>query len=235
MTNRTESTPTNPTTNRSAIGRRVGIGAIALAAMVGVPAGVVMMNQSGAGSNDEQASIRTVAAVEASARDFNVDNVHSSVIFRVKHLGVTHFFGRFNTVSGTYRLDMENPANSAIDITIDVNSVDSNNAGRDRHLKSPDFFNAPQFPNATFKATGFERAGDDTLRVTGDLTIRGTTRSVTLDVQHTGEGDRGGNFGYRGGFYAETTINRQDFGVSYLPEGLSNEVKLIISIQGIAR
>lgn len=211
--------------------------ALAAVGLTAVPAAVLVATNGSnapAAATPEAPAITTVAQSN-NARTFNIDAVHSSAHFSIVHLGVTNFIGRFNTISGSYRLDFDNPDNSMIDITIDVNSVDTNNGARDRHLKGPDFFNAPQYPNATFKGTAFEATGDDTMRVTGDLTIRGTTRSISFDLQHTGEGDRGGNFGYRAGFYAEPVIQRQAFGVSYMPDGLSNDVKLMISIQGIGQ
>lgn len=175
-----------------------------------------------------------LADASLNADGFTTDNGHSTVLFRVKHLGVTNFYGRFNNLSGTFNLDRDNPSNSHLSFEIDTASVDTNSEGRDRHLKGPDFFNVAQFPTATFSSTSVS-AGDNEgeFEVTGDLTIRGTTKPVTMTVVHTGEGDRGPRFGYRAGFETSLTISRSDFGVSYLPEGLGDDVKLIVSVQGI--
>ena len=104
------------------------------------------------------------------ADTFKIDPVESSVVFSVMYLGVTNFYGRFNDVTGTVVLDKADPSKSSVDLTIPVESVDTNNEKRDQHLKSPDFFNAKQFPVMTFKSKKVEWSGD-TYNVTGDFTL----------------------------------------------------------------
>ncbi len=172
------------------------------------------------------------AAPTASAEAFAVDAVHSSVLFRVKHNNVSNFYGRFNKFSGSFLINLENPESSNIDVTIDVDSIDTANQGRDRHLKNDDFFSATQFPTATFKSKSFKKTGDKTLEVTGDLTIRGVTKPITATLEHTGAGQGRGGVAVEG-FEAKFTFNRGDFGVNYmLDKGLSNEVAMIVSLQG---
>ncbi|MGP1272799.1 MAG: YceI family protein [Phycisphaerales bacterium] len=148
------------------------------------------------------------------AGTFDVDAVHSSVVFKVGYMGVANFYGRFNEVEGTYSIDLENPSNSELDVTIPAESIDSNSEGRDRHLRGADFFSTKEFPTIRFVGNEFEAAGENTLRVTGDLTLRGVTQPVTVDLQWLGErpDPRGG---VRSGFEAVFTIDRSDFGVSY--------------------
>jgi len=159
---------------------------------------------------------------------FAIDSMHTSVLFKANHLGIANFYGRFNTVSGTFNLG----DGGSIDVTIDVNSVDSNSADRDKHLKGADFFNASQFPTATFKSTSIVGEGDE-FEVTGDLTIRGTTKEIEFALIKTGEGDRGERFGYRAGWETELVINRMDYGISYMPDALGKDVTLILAIEGI--
>lgn len=194
---------------------RIKILAVSVVASTAVATG--LMAASGAGA--------TTTAAEGEI--FSIDSTHSSILFKVSHLGITPFYGRFNTVKGTFSLD----DGGSIDVIIDVNSVDTNDAKRDKHLKSADFFNAAQFATATFKSTSIEGEGDE-LEVTGDLTIRGTTKEVTFTLTKTGEGDRGERFGYRAGWEAMIVVNRHDFGVSYMPGGLGDDVTLILAIEG---
>lgn len=164
------------------------------------------------------------------AATFEIDAVHSSIVFRVSHLGVGMQWGRFNDPAGTFTYDGEN---LSFDITLDVNKVDTANAKRDDHLRGPDFFNTREFPTATFKTTGSKKIADNQYEVTGDLTIRGVTKPVTVVFNKIGEGERRGNF--LAGFEGELTINRLEYGVNYAPDGLGQDVKLIIAVEGIRR
>ena len=170
----------------------------------------------------------------ASADVYDVDGLHSSVIFRVSYMGVSNFYGRFNEVTGTYALDYADPSNSSIDITIPTESIDTANEGRDNHLRGADFFSAKEFPAIRFVGTSFDGVDDDTIRVTGDLTVRGVTESVTVDIDWVGERSdpRGG---YRSGIDATMVINRSDFGVNYGVDigVLGDETAIMIGITGM--
>lgn len=170
------------------------------------------------------------ALVEDSA--FSVDPVHSSVVFRVKHNGVAYFYGRFDEVTGSFHLDKDDPSKSTIDIKVATEKVNTNNAGRDKHLRGNDFFSASEFPEITFKGKSFKKSGDSTFDVTGDLTIRGVTKVITVPVEHTGEG-KGMRGGTVAGLETKFTINRGDYGVSYMiGPALADEVTLMVGLEG---
>ena len=165
------------------------------------------------------------------AETFEIDGSHTSVLFRIKHLGVSFFYGRFTDVSGSVVLD-DDPANCSMNIVIKSDSINTDSEKRDAHLKSPDFFNARQFPEITFKSTSIKAAGENQLEVTGDLTLHGVTKPITVTVDRTGSGsDPWG--GYRTGLETTITIKRSDYGMKFMLKGLSDEVKLMISIEGI--
>jgi polyisoprenoid-binding protein YceI len=145
---------------------------------------------------------------------WNIDTVHSTIGFTVRHLMVSKVHGLFSKWNGSFAFDEENPAKSSVDVTIDVASVDTREPQRDAHLRSADFFDAASFPHITFKSTAVERAGDDRYKVSGDLTIRGVTKSVVLDVEFAGRQTHP-QMGERAGFSARTSINRKDYGVSF--------------------
>lgn len=176
----------------------------------------------------------TPAAAPAATADgaFAVDAVHSSVFFKIKHMNVANFYGRFNKVSGSFLLNKESPESSSLELTIDTTSVDSNNKGRDDHLKGNDFFAVKEFPTSTFKSTAVKKTGEGVYEVTGDLTLRGTTKPVTAIVTDTGSaaGRKGGTVA---GMEAVVTIKRSEFGVSFMSgAGLSEEVTLTVSLEG---
>jgi polyisoprenoid-binding protein YceI len=172
----------------------------------------------------------------ASGQDrFVVDPAHSTVLFRIKHLNTSYAYGRFNDVSGQFAIDKNAPAGGMLELTVKTASVDTANADRDKHLRSPDFFNVKQFPTATFKSTGI-RPGQEpnTLNVAGDLTINGVTKPVNVAAELTGEGPSPFK-DYRQGLEIRVRINRNDYGVQFLPQGLGEEVILIVSLEGIRK
>ncbi|MCH7752171.1 MAG: YceI family protein [Planctomycetes bacterium] len=170
-----------------------------------------------------------------SAETYVIDGAHTSIIFGVSHFGYSYTYGRFNKVSGGYVLDRENPAASQFQLTISAASLDTNNPKRDQHLKSPDFFNVKQFPVISFQSTtiAIEQSKKGPIyNVTGDLTIHGVTRQVTLPLQKLGEGNGpGGKF--RTGFHCETSLNRSEFGMTHMIPKVGNEIALTISFEGI--
>lgn len=169
---------------------------------------------------------------------WNIDTLHSNVDFIVRHMMVTNVRGTFNDVSGTIEFDPENPAATAVDVSISVASVNTGAADRDNHLRSADFFDVENFPAMTFKSTNVEITGDTTATMTGDLTIRDVTRPVTLQVEYLGTGKS--PFGdVRAGFEATGKINREDFGLTWnqaLETGgvlVGQDVKLQLAVQGV--
>ncbi len=151
----------------------------------------------------------------AAAAAYDIDSAHSSATFKVKHLAISTVSGGFGKVSGKMTWDPADPAKSSVEATIDAASIDTKHGGRDEHLKSPDFFDVASHPTITFKSTKVEKASEGQLRVTGDLTIRGVTKPVVLDVEGPVAPikDPWGNT--KTGATATTKINRQDFGVSW--------------------
>ncbi|MCS7066724.1 MAG: YceI family protein [Fimbriimonadales bacterium] len=165
--------------------------------------------------------------------NYQVDPVHSFVIFRVKHMNTAYAYGRFNSFSGTIAVDEKNPANSSVEFEIDANSVDTGNDRRDDHLRSPDFFNTRQHPKISFKSTSVRKLNDTTFEVKGNLTMRGITRPLTVRVTYVGKGrnPRGQEII---GFETTFTIKRSEFGVNYgLNGGLADDVRVTIAIEAI--
>jgi polyisoprenoid-binding protein YceI len=169
------------------------------------------------------------------ATTWNIDNSHTLAEFSVRHLMISTVKGRFGEVSGKVVADDADPSRAQIEATINVASIDTREAQRDAHLRSADFFDAENFPTLTFRSTRIEKAGDD-FKVTGDLTIRGTTREVVLDV--TSEGrvkDPWG--GERAGYSAKTKIKRSDFGLTWnmaLETGgvvVGDEIKIALEVE----
>lgn len=170
---------------------------------------------------------------------WDIDTAHSTIEFTAKHMMVTNVKGRFNSFSGDAHLDEQNPANSKVDVTIDLASLTTGNEGRDNHLRSADFFDVEHYPTATFRSTKVEQRGEDRLRVIGDLTIRGVTKPVTLDVTVEGKfKDMQGKDRY--GFTATTSFSRKEFGLEWnvaLESGgwlVSDKITIAIDAQVIA-
>lgn len=168
------------------------------------------------------------------AATYEVDGVHSSVVFKIKHAGATWFYGTFETVSGSLSLDEADPSKSKVEVEIDAASVDSNNVKRDGHLESPDFLSAKEFPSIEFQSTSVKKSGEGSFEVTGDLTFRGVTKSITVPVTHVGKGQMQGK--QVAGYEASFSIERSDFGSTYgLDEGaLGDEVFLTLSLEVVA-
>ncbi len=145
---------------------------------------------------------------------WSIDPAHSVVGFSVRHMMVSRVRGRFGKFEGTFNLDEEHPERSSVEFTVYVDSIDTGVPARDEHLRSADFFDAANFPTITFRSTAVKRVGPNAYRVKGDLTIRGTTRPVELEVTDEGRNkDPWGNL--RWGFSARTAINRKDFGLTW--------------------
>ena len=144
---------------------------------------------------------------------WEIDAVHSSVGFSVRHLMVSTVRGYFTVMRGQLHIDEQEPEQSWVEAEVDAASVDTRNAQRDAHLRSGDFFDVEPYPLITFKSTRVERVGDQEFTVTGDLTMHGVTRSVTFDGEYGGQSNIMGR--QRAGLSARTKINRKDFGLTY--------------------
>ena len=145
-------------------------------------------------------------------------------------MGVTDFYGAFKQVSGTVSLDAADPAKSSVELTIPVESVDTRNEKRDQHLKSPDFFNAAQFPTITFKSTKVEANGG-IYKVTGDLTLHGVTKPLTVEFKKGGE-SKGQKGEVKTGGETHFAIKRSDFDMKFMAGPLGDDVNIILSLEG---
>lgn len=175
----------------------------------------------------------------ATKTTWNIDPTHSEIQFKVKHLVISTVTGHFRQFEGTVITDGDDFNTAAIQFSADVASVDTNQAQRDEHLRSGDFFDVEQFPKMTFVSTNIAKTGEDGYTVTGDLTIKGTTKSVTLAAEYGGSmTDFYGN--YKSGFEVTGKINRKEFGLTWgaVTEAggvvVGDDVKLAFNIQ-IAR
>lgn len=168
-------------------------------------------------------------APAARAADYTVDAIHSGVNFKISHLGLAWVPGRFNDFSGSFTVDPD-PAKCSFTLSIKTESVDTNNQKRDEHIKSPDFFNAKQFPTISFKSTAV-KAVENGYQVTGDLTLHGTTKPITFNLigGRTAEFPKGVQ---RIGFSTELVLKRADFGIDKFKEALGEEVYVSISFEG---
>lgn len=172
------------------------------------------------------------------ASTWNIDPSHSAIHFSVRHMVVSKTRGRFTKWSGEVSFDPENPKASSVQVNIEPASVDTADAQRDGHLRSADFFDVEKFPQATFRSTKVEGAGDDKYRVTGDLTLHGVTRPVVFEALHEGTGkDPWG--GERAGFSASLSIDRREFGLQWnkaLETGgvlVGDKVELTLEVEAV--
>jgi polyisoprenoid-binding protein YceI len=171
---------------------------------------------------------------------WELDPAHTVVEFSAKHMMITTVKGRFTDVTGVIHADEADRSHSSVEATIKTASIDTRTEGRDQHLRSADFLDVENHPDITFKSTREEPVDAEHFHVTGDLTIRGTTRPVTLKATFEGRGkDPWG--GERAGFSATTKIDRRDFGLTWnqaLETGgvlVSNEIKISIDVQAVKK
>jgi len=181
------------------------------------------------------AAALAAASPALAAETYQFDKSHTTVGFQVRHI-FTMLGGKFQDFSGTIKVDRAKPEASSVEFTIQAATIFTNDPKRDEHLKSPDFFDVPTHPTITFKSTSMKANGKDGWLVTGDLTMRGVTKQVTLPVTFLGEGkDPWGN--EKMGFETSTTLNRKDYGINWnkaLDQGgvlVGDEVKVQISIE----
>ncbi len=172
-----------------------------------------------------------LASASAWADSYKLDTVHSSVIFSNHHMNAGYVYGRFNTIDGTMVLD-DNAAKCSFDVTVKAASIDTANQKRDDHLKGPDFFNVEQFPTITFKSTKVAAGKEaNTLDVTGDLTLHGVTKTITITMTKTGVGGMGKEV--RAGAEASFTVKRTDYGMNKMVGPSGDEVRLIVALEGV--
>lgn len=199
----------------------------------GITASIIILGTLSAGLTASPRAA-TPAPQSTAADPMKVDPAHSGISFRVTHLGVSYIMGRFNTFEGSFTLDPDDLEACSITATAKAASIDTNAGNRDRHLKGPDFFDSQNQPDVTFKSTKWEKgATANHYRVTGDLTLLGRTKSITIDLEHMGT-KTAPRFGKRTGLYSQFTIDRSDFGMKYGLDGgmVSDKVQLTVAFEG---
>ncbi|MEC8559511.1 MAG: YceI family protein [Planctomycetota bacterium] len=183
--------------------------------------GLLMAGGLVAASAVDGPSVQEQEAASSSPDAWSVDTVHSCAMFRVRHMGAGYFWGRFNDIAGTIDFDPDRPESLAMDISIDVESVDSGHPGLDKHLKSPDFFDVKEFPLMTFKSERVKQKPTDRRAdspamawdVTGQITMCGKSMELTAEVVYWGAANLGR--GDRAGFETTFSIKRSEFGINY--------------------
>ena len=165
---------------------------------------------------------------------YEIDTVHSMIIFRAKHNGVSYNYGRFNEFSGEIVISVDAVTERTVEFEVKAASIDTGNKKRDQHLRGSDFFSAKQFPLITFKSTEVsekERTGD-ILEVTGDLELHGVKKSITVDAEITGRA-KGKDGESLIGFQSTFTIKRSEFGMTYGMAFVSDEIQITVSIEAV--
>lgn len=175
----------------------------------------------------------TLMTSVANAATYDIDNegAHASINFKIQHLGYSWLTGRFNDFDGSFEYDAAKPADSSINVTIDTTSIDSNHAERDKHLKGSDFLDVKKYPTATFKSTGFKSTGEGVGNMTGEFTLHGVTKTITIPVERLGEGNDPWG-GYRAGFSGATVLKLSDYGIDYNLGPASSTVEIELHVEG---
>lgn len=178
-----------------------------------------------------------VAGRPAAAATWEIDPAHTTIAFSIRHMMVSNVRGEFVKFSGKVEGDEAHPEATKIEASIDTASIDTRNAKRDEHLRSPEFFDTAKFPTAVFKSKKLEKVGEAKWKVTGDLTLHGVTKEIVLDVDNVTPPIKDPMGNLRAGAEARTTIDRQDFGIVFsktLDGGgalVGNEVAITIDVE----
>jgi len=163
---------------------------------------------------------------------YKLDPVHSSIVFRIKHLGISYVYGRFHSPEGVIKFDEGNPSNGFVEVTVKASDIDTENADRDNHLRSVDFFDVEKFPRISFKSRDVKMIKDDLYEVAGDMNLHGVTRKILINITRTGSGkDPWG--GFRVGAETTFTIKRSDYGMTGMMGIVGDKVELTISIEAV--
>ncbi|PWC59694.1 hypothetical protein TSH7_20080 [Azospirillum sp. TSH7] len=178
-------------------------------------------------------AVGSVVPAFAAPVSYKIDPAHTAVVFIVNHVGFSNVIGRFDTVGGDVTFDKDAVEKSVVNVTIDTTSVDTNHAKRDEHLRSPDFFNAKEFPKMTFKSTKIEKTGDKTGKLHGDLTMLGVTKPVVLDVTFNKDGVSPASKLETAGFSARGTVKRTEFGMKYGAPAIGDDIQLLIEVEAV--
>jgi polyisoprenoid-binding protein YceI len=181
------------------------------------------------------AAALAVPGIAAAAPDkyvIDTKGAHAFIQFRIKHLGYSWLYGRFDDFSGTFTYDEEDPSVSKVQVEIKTASLDSNHAERDKHLRGDEFLDVAKYPTATFKSTSYKETGFNKSVLEGELTLKGITKPIKIEVDRIGHGpDPWG--GYRRGFEGKTEFALKDFGIDFNLGPASRNVEMILSVEGV--
>lgn len=177
------------------------------------------------------ATLSTTGIAQAAPVDYKLDMAHTAVVFNISHLGFSNMFGRFGEFDGSLKFDTDNIENSEVKVTINTESVNTFHEKRDEHLRSPDFFNAAEFPEMTFESTKITKTGDGTATLEGDLTLLGVTKPVALDLVINKVGPHPFTQQPVAGFTATGVIKRSEFGMNYGLPAIGDEVKIQLDVE----
>lgn len=169
--------------------------------------------------------------IAQAAETYTLDPFHTNLYWKANHFGFSNPSGKFATVTGNVTLDETAPDKSSVDVTVNTGSVVTGIDLFNEHLRADKFFNSEKFPTATFKSTKVEPTGKETAKVTGDLTLLGVTKPVTLDVTLNKIGENPINKLKTAGFTATGVVKRSDFGITYAAPGVSDDVQLTIDAE----
>ena len=168
----------------------------------------------------------------SAAETYTIDKAHTAALFKISHLGFSYTWGRFNDVGGSIVWDDADPAASSVNVLIKADSIDSGDANKDKHLKNADFFSVKEFPEITFVSKSIAKKGDAAYEITGDFTMHGVTKSITIPVTKMGAGI-GPDKKQRIGFDSQFTIKRSDFGMNFGLPGIGDEVTITFASEGM--
>ncbi|HEY0161266.1 MAG TPA: YceI family protein [Edaphobacter sp.] len=177
-----------------------------------------------------------VAAFAQNGNTWTIDPIHTQASFVVRHMSVSNVRGAISNINGTITWDPKNPSNDVVNTTLDASTVNTGSDLREKELKGADFFNTAKFPTLTFKSTSVKKVGNK-LKITGDLTLAGVTKTVTLDADQPSAPQKGLQGGLVSGLSASTTIKRTDFdfGTKYPNAIVSDEIKITIDLEMVQK
>jgi len=202
-------------------------------AWIGISTAALIAGAGAVGLGSFAAASGESASTEVAAGAWSVDPVHSHVIFKIRHLGVSNAYGMIHEPTGSFAIEGGSPS---FDITLKADKVDTGNEKRDQHIRSGDFFGAKEFPEIKFKSTSVKSAGEGKFEIVGDLTFRGQTKPVTAQLVTIGTG-KGMKGEERIGVEATFSFKRTDFGnKTYVAEGaLGDDVSITVALEGSAK
>ena len=161
---------------------------------------------------------------------YMVDPEHSTVELRVKHLNTSWTFCHFHEVTGDFTVDPAKPESDSFKVVVAASSIATGQSARDNHLKSPDFLDVAQFPEITFTSKKVSKSGEGKYKAEGELSLHGVKKPLTVDLEEVGSSDT--KFGVRAGYFGTFSVMRKDYGITFMPEAVGDELIVTVSIEG---